>query len=267
MEAIGKTAVAVGAQLSWLTPDPAYRAIPMTMEGVHQKENAQLAAQLVTTWIRDAPPARTFNQALLDRVDPDTGLPQYVVSSVTRTQWPGRSQIIRDDAHNLKWFIDGAHTRESIEACCRWYEGCVEQPAGEDHQPRPALVLLFNCTGGRAGEAMLAQLAQFFIDRKVLVAHAVFCPNITNRPDSQKPDQQQLLSLLSDQRAHERVWRTLVPADSNSSGAVEVVGSIGEAVDWIQNHCNGAHVLVTGSLHLAGGVLDALDIAPFGNTD
>lgn len=44
-----------------------------------------------------------------------------------RTRWPGRCQVVEDGKvdggePSLKWYLDGAHTVESVECCGEWYK-------------------------------------------------------------------------------------------------------------------------------------------------
>jgi len=45
-----------------------------------------------------------------------------VVQALERTKWPGRCQTVQDPKQaNLTWFLDGAHTVESLESCIKWF--------------------------------------------------------------------------------------------------------------------------------------------------
>lgn len=35
------------------------------------------------------------------------------------TEWPGRTQVLRRGP--VTWYLDGAHTASSVQACVRWY--------------------------------------------------------------------------------------------------------------------------------------------------
>lgn len=37
-------------------------------------------------------------------------------------RWPGRNHILESDCGRIKYFLDGAHTIESMEACVEWYK-------------------------------------------------------------------------------------------------------------------------------------------------
>lgn len=41
---------------------------------------------------------------------------------VVTAKWPGRCQSVSDSEKNsLTWFLDGAHTIDSLECCIQWF--------------------------------------------------------------------------------------------------------------------------------------------------
>lgn len=114
------------------------------LSGNHQLQNASLAIKLVHTYLRLAPlppqplpspppsesglePA-SQGSASLSRV-PDsanpakdlTPLPAKYIKGLENARWPGRCQAVLDPAHERStWFLDGAHTIESLACCGDW---------------------------------------------------------------------------------------------------------------------------------------------------
>jgi hypothetical protein len=44
------------------------------------------------------------------------------VKGLRSTKWPGRCQAVPDPRRmNTTWFLDGAHTVESLECCMQWF--------------------------------------------------------------------------------------------------------------------------------------------------
>ena len=42
--------------------------------------------------------------------------------SFEQTKWPGRCQTVPDPKHPCQtWFLDGAHTLESLDCCVEWF--------------------------------------------------------------------------------------------------------------------------------------------------
>ena len=84
--------------------------------------------------------------------------------------WPGRSHVV-NRKKSQTFFLDGAHTEQSMWACRTWFDHTKED-LGNSHK-----VLLFNSTGDRNSEILLAPLANFPFDV------AIFCTNETKHED------------------------------------------------------------------------------------
>ena len=57
--------------------------------------------------------------------------------------WPGRNQMIKSENEHITYYIDGAHTVESINQFVEWFR---EVNPNSDNEKN---VLLFNYTGER----------------------------------------------------------------------------------------------------------------------
>ena len=71
-----------------------------------------------------------------------------LISGLENCQWPGRNQIIEHKETNTTFFIDGAHTVESLQQFVDWFQEVNKEKNSRN-------VLLFNFTGERNGEAFL----------------------------------------------------------------------------------------------------------------
>lgn len=75
-------------------------------------QNASLAVEL----------ARTF---LLEQTKDEfvgKNLPDSFKEGLEKTKWPGRCQTINDPRRpGFVWYLDGAHTVESLECCIKWF--------------------------------------------------------------------------------------------------------------------------------------------------
>lgn len=174
------------------------------LAGIHQRSNASLAVALVRSFLASdrCPPAfsaasaptndNTSTSGSLKSADTNslpalpTGLvapnplPEPYVAALERTQWPGRCQLSPDpqDAR-IKWYLDGAHTVESLKCCGEWFAeealarcarfprlGARDSAQHELTSATPATnsqesaerVLIFNCTSGRSGLSLLGAL-------------------------------------------------------------------------------------------------------------
>jgi folylpolyglutamate synthase len=159
-EVLRKTAEEVGAPFEIVEIIP--EGIKLGVPGSHQRVNASLAVGL----------ARKFLEIKGNKLE--NGLPESFKRPLRETKWPGRCQIVQDGP--TKWMLDGAHTTESLTSCGRW--------AWKEGKPD---VLIFNCSGGRAAETLLASLLEAGAETsgKTLeelgagFEEVVFCTNVT----------------------------------------------------------------------------------------
>jgi folylpolyglutamate synthase len=150
-------------------------SIPTSLElglrGKHQIINASLAVALARKFLATRKDSTV--QISADLKDP---LPDSFVAPLAETRWPGRCQMVQKPGSSIKWYLDGAHTVESLTSCGEWAWG-----AGD---PK---VLIFNCSGGRAGESLLSAMldAGAKASNKTVeelgkgFASVVFCTNVT----------------------------------------------------------------------------------------
>nr|XP_019938194.1 PREDICTED: folylpolyglutamate synthase, mitochondrial [Paralichthys olivaceus] len=177
------------------------------LAGLHQHSNASLALQLSHTWLQKrCLPDKDFPST----IDDNTGVLQatpfkpspIMVKGLADTEWPGRNQTLKHGA--VTYFLDGAHTMRSMQACVQWFREIAPQHERKASGP-VARVLLFNATGERDSAAMLKLLVPCHFD------FAVFCPNITEAIPSCNADQQNfnvsVENMLTRCLDNERSWR------------------------------------------------------------
>ncbi|KAM9735542.1 folylpolyglutamate synthase, mitochondrial-like [Menidia menidia] len=290
----------------WVCPElERYQTEPLCLglAGQHQRLNASLALQLSHAWLqkRCVPdkrfPTTNLENSSLPRAT-SFKLSPFMVKGLAETEWPGRNQTLKHGA--LTYFLDGAHTMRSMQACVQWFREAAAQHERNASGP-VARVLLFNATGERDSAAMLKLLVPCRFD------FAVFCPNITEAIDSCNADQQNfnvsVENMLTRCLDNESSWhlhtgrggrpgtelhiaRGLLPAPDRRADSL-VFPCILSALQWIAQGRDSVlgdaagnapaakpsaaaragplreaahvHVLVTGSLHLVGGVLKHLD--------
>ncbi len=81
------------------------------LEGEHQITNAELAVSL----------SRKFLQ-LKEQTYRQTPLPSSFIEGLKSAKWPGRCQTVTDPKFSSTvWFLDGAHTVESLVCCMKWF--------------------------------------------------------------------------------------------------------------------------------------------------
>ncbi|XP_040915585.1 folylpolyglutamate synthase, mitochondrial [Toxotes jaculatrix] len=273
------------------------------LAGLHQHSNASLALQLSHTWLqkrclldKNFPPTSAENTGVLQATSFKPS--PIMVKGLADTEWPGRNQTLKHGA--VTYFLDGAHTMRSMQACVHWFREIAAQHERSASGP-VARVLLFNATGERDSAAMLKLLVPCHFD------FAVFCPNITEAIASCNADQQNfnvsVENMLTRCLDNEKSWRLLhskggheglqlliedsLPLVPEKKAETLVFPCILSSLQWITQGrdsvladpaktglavkpsimakaaplCDAAeiHVLITGSLHLVGGVLKHLD--------
>ncbi|CAI0412139.1 unnamed protein product, partial [Linum tenue] len=96
------------------------------LEGEHQYVNAGLAIALSFTWLK-----RTGHLELANQDHTDS-LPEQFIKGLTAASFQGRAQIVPDqyvDSEkdgDLVFYLDGAHSPESMEICAKWFSGAVK---------------------------------------------------------------------------------------------------------------------------------------------
>ena len=113
---------------------PTLKNVPLGIRGQHQYINASLAIGLSKSFLERQKGLRF-----------DEDVPESFKEPLRLTKWPGRCQSVEQDGIN--WLLDGAHTIESLKSCGEW--------AWDGKSPN---VLIFNCSGGRAGQVLLGAL-------------------------------------------------------------------------------------------------------------
>ncbi|XP_077399096.1 folylpolyglutamate synthase, mitochondrial isoform X2 [Vanacampus margaritifer] len=206
----------------WVCPDfEDYQAncgsLKLGLAGQHQWSNASLALQLSHTWLqRRCRPDEKFLSTFVEtssipEATPFTPSPS-MKKGLADTEWAGRNQTIKHGA--VTYFLDGAHTMRSMQACVNWFRETAAQQEANTSGP-VARILLFNATGERDCAAMIKLLAPCHFD------FAVFCPNITETITSCNADQQNfnvsVEHMLTRCLDNERSWR-LHNSAGNTSG-------------------------------------------------
>ena len=75
-------------------------------------QNAALAVRL----------AKSFLQSRTGSLFEESDLPESFKHGLATTKWPGRCQTILDPTRtSVTWYLDGAHTVESLKYCMQWF--------------------------------------------------------------------------------------------------------------------------------------------------
>ena len=265
--------------------------VALGLPGRHQRSNASLALALVRCFAASPAGTRGFpGAAAALRVGEPDGptLTEAAVRGLEDAFWPGRCQVVPSrPATGAEYYLDGAHTRESLQFCVQWF---VEQVAKRGGRR----VLIFNCTNGRSAATLLQALLEHlehdvprlaaqgsaagpYAAGRSFFDEVLFCTNNTFANGSSASDllskavDAKDLAAMTVQRELLAAWRELLalPPAADDAGSLHaedphgarasVVPSIEDAM--AQARAAGASaeepaaVLVCGSLHLVGGVM------------
>ncbi|XP_076937313.1 folylpolyglutamate synthase-like, partial [Bidens hawaiensis] len=100
------------------------------LAGEHQYVNAGLAIMLSYTWLQKT------GQLEDKPLDLTSCLPEPFIKGLTTASLQGRAQIIVDrpcdsqSQRDLVFYLDGAHSPESMEVCANWFSHAIK-----DHRP------------------------------------------------------------------------------------------------------------------------------------
>ena len=231
---------------------------PLGLNGEFQKLNASLAAAVAMEWLR--------SMGVKQNAPFFGELPDKVKRGLRQVHWSGRCETRKEPG--ILWCIDGGHTLESIELVGTWFSNQIQKQtelAGRAQRR----VLVFN-QQTRDANALARALHAALVratGEKHPVTHVVFCSNTTFRDSGFRPDLVSFNSNTADverltvQKQLARTW-----ADIDPETAILVVRTIEDAVKAVRDRKieegwagDGVVALVTGSLHLVGGLLEVLE--------
>ncbi|XP_010672944.2 folylpolyglutamate synthase isoform X1 [Beta vulgaris subsp. vulgaris] len=183
--------------------------LQLSLAGDHQLVNASLAVSLCKSWLR-----RTGNSGeLLSNECHEADMPDAFLRGLSSAHLPGRAQIVYDGISkssntttgDLVYYLDGAHSPESMDACARWFSktvnGCYKSTSlksasgdglGEAFSKNsfsncemgnsdkvPKQILLFNCMEVRNPQILLPKLVRTCASSGVHFSGALFVPSIS----------------------------------------------------------------------------------------
>lgn len=227
-------------------------SITLGLHGEFQKINASLAIATSALHL-----SRLGYSGLPDPLNPASELPTEFVAGLESARLGGRCDKRYDSVvPGLTWYIDGGHTLESIEVAGSWFASASSKDSTR--------LLIFNQqTRDASGLAkrLHTTLAAALEDARPF-KHAIFCPNTTYRAAGYKADlfsmntNKEDVDSLKVQRELAKTWDQIDP-----QAEVHVLGTIEDAVAKAREITRGQNVevLVTGSLHLVGGLIEVLE--------
>ncbi|XP_031779340.1 folylpolyglutamate synthase, mitochondrial isoform X2 [Nasonia vitripennis] len=233
-----------------------------------QKDNATLAIQLASTWMTRHNSGRvgTRRSSVLESTENKLELEssKYIIDETTpykktslcfnkvataldHCTWPGRTQILL--GRTIDFYIDGAHTDESIGCCVEWFKNIIKNTKKERSR-----YLIFNATGDRDSARLLSPLKELGFKK------AFFVPNVAGvvYTVDQENFNMPVANQLEKARKHAEIWGENSVLAGNVYEALTIIRKESEASPASVERCK-PQVLTTGSLHLVGALLSIID--------
>ncbi|KAK5992712.1 Folylpolyglutamate synthase [Cladobotryum mycophilum] len=201
------------------------------LKGDFQKRNQALAVMAVSEHLgMSSSPATALEN-----------IPDKMVRGLREARLRGRCEVV--DNGDVVWLLDGAHTKDSLEEVAKWFAKSLD---GEED-----VILVFN-----QQERNAAELLGGFLEavKKETKKEDVFRHAIFTRNELATPAEGEVRDLDVQRQAAERM-SALVPESQ-----VKVFDNLGDSVAetrklaWVGDGAKKQKVLVTGSLHLVGGI-------------
>ncbi|XP_004514593.1 folylpolyglutamate synthase isoform X2 [Cicer arietinum] len=189
------------------------KGLQLQLSGDHQFYNAALAVSLSRCWLQ-----RTGNWEKI--YQNDSNLPDEFIRGLSNAQFSGRAQIVCDSSlysdcseimsescvGELIFYLDGAHSPESMEACAKWFSNAVkgcknpsrssvgvensEESSENGHflhesktlgqsEKSCRRILLFNCLDVRNPNILLPRLVNACASSGIHFSRALFVPSMS----------------------------------------------------------------------------------------
>lgn len=187
--------------------------VKLSLSGDHQLVNAGLAVSLCKSWLNTT---RNWEKLFQNDIADDI-LPEAFLRGLSTAHLSGRAQIYHDSSlgssneletdksrcGELIFYLDGAHSPESMDACAKWFSNVVhekihrpvsfskvgkmdysngyiqESNEKEESNIISKRVLLFNCMEVRDPEIILPRLMEICASSGSDFSKAIFVPSIS----------------------------------------------------------------------------------------
>lgn len=225
--------------LKVVNPRDDLEGIKLGLNGDFQKINASIAIEMAS---------RHLVKLGFENVQVDERLPEKFVTGLERASIMGRCQTIVEN-DQLSWFIDGAHTKESIDVSSKWFSQVASA--------KKKKILLFNQQTRDVEVLIKILFNNIYPDLKF--DHVIFTTNqtwsmgydddlVSINTSKESVDKLEVQKKLLD------IWNTL-----DKSSRKHIFPDIETSVNFIRSLEGPLEVFVCGSLHLVGGFLVVLD--------
>lgn len=236
------------------------KSVKLGLLGDFQIQNAVLAVKLAATHLKSLGVTDDLPNEDLSY------LPEPFKAGLAATKWDGRCQIISNKPSfpEIDWYIDGAHTKESINVCSKWlldnFAVSDSKTAGDRQK-----VLIFNQQGRENANDLLMALFNN-LKGHIQFSKVIFTTNITwdsgyNSELVSMNNSKEAVDQLTVQTKFGEIWQQChkdndMPFDN---GDILIFKNIESSLKYVNGFAKPLDVFVCGSLHLVGGVLTVLD--------
>ncbi|CAH0600855.1 unnamed protein product [Chrysodeixis includens] len=234
-------------------PNTEHALLPVDVEAY--QTNASLAIQLAHAWMRTTKQTHRKN-GLKKHVNKDqitnVAVLDTIVKCVTKEtmtglsscKWPGRYHVVNADY--AQFYLDGAHTKESMEICAQWFQ---------NYSRLHDKVLIFSATGDRDAEILLQPLRNIGFNTIYFVIPTAYKHTSQNNDNYSLVEQEELIARCE---KHAEIWQHF---EEGCKTNVNVAGCVADALINLKKTkiVDRSSVLITGSLHLVGAALSLLD--------
>lgn len=177
----------------------------------------------------------------------------------------------------LRFFIDGAHTPESMYRCTEWFSTVSRK---ESNASVPFRILLFSCGADRKPQTLFPSLRELGVDAAIFCEMESFKSSLSAElKDTKKGDQpggwyeimaKEWLALQGNTQSAQNVAHLLADDRMSIQKSIRqhalIAHNLKDALSFIgdvagSNPIRETHVLVTGSLLFSGDVLRHLKLS------
>lgn len=284
-------------KLRIVEPHPDLDDIQLGLDAEFQKTNASLAIYLAAAHLHNTQGISFPHPSILGWGP----LPPEFVAGLEQVRWPGRCEIRHeknltwyiDGGHTLesiaftgKWFVSRILSTSSSSQRASSTQSTSQSPPSPPSSSNekstalpPTRILIFNQQVRSAHPLALSlhNTLSTALSTPHPFTHVIFCTNMTFKSAGFSPDLVSVNTNNADveslivQRGLAEMWRRVDPV-----AEVDVVRTIEEAVERVrglaergrgdetrmEGRLGKVEVLVTGSLHLVGGLIDVLESQP-----
>ncbi|XP_058081184.1 folylpolyglutamate synthase-like isoform X2 [Magnolia sinica] len=245
MEILGDTLGKIASEKAGIFKIPLKVASPLDrgklgglelgMAGDHQFINAGLAIALCRCWLQQT----GHSKVLFRNENQESDLPEAFLKGLSTANLPGRAQVVYDisvksyesevnetSSGDLIFYLDGAHSPESMEVCARWFSNAVKEDVHSskngmtEHDDKnfdrsnkiSKQILLFNCMEVRDPLLLLPRLVNTCASSGVHFSKALFVPSIStyHKVDSAASIALETTKDLSWQSTLQRTWEKII---------------------------------------------------------